>query len=101
MTDRTLQALTVARSVVGGELSASDISVVETDFIHAIVELSGGRPNAIDRLRVDEGDYIRAAGDVECTGTRGFSCGLPYYDHPVVPGFEWLHRTCDGRFVKL
>jgi hypothetical protein len=71
------------------------------DYVEAVVELAGGRPNTIDRLRVDEGDYIRAAGDVECTGTRGFSCGLPYYDHPVVPGFEWLHRTCDGRFVKL
>jgi hypothetical protein len=101
MTDSTLQAIEVARRVLRGELPASDLSVIETDFIHAIIELAGGRPNTIDRLRVNEGDYIRAAGDTECAGTRGFSCGLPYYDHPVVPGFEWLHRTCDGRFVKL
>ena len=61
--------------------------------------LEDGQTRSI--ARIDEGDYIRAAGDAECPGTRGFSCGLPYRDHPFVPGIEWLHRTCDGRLVKL
>ena len=97
MTDRTLQVIEGARRVVRGEV----VELAREDLVRAVVELAGGRPNGIDRLRVDEGDYVRAAGDAECPGSRGFSCGMPYRDHPVVPGFEMLHRTCDGRLFKL
>lgn len=110
MTDSTLQAIELARRIVGGEVFVMDIRVIETDFIRALVELAGGRPNKIDVLRVERGDWFRAAGDAECSGWHhpdgnraagGISCGRPYRDHPSVPGFEWLHRLCDGRLVKL
>jgi len=105
MTDQTLQAIEVARRIVRGEIVAE---LSRQDLAHAIVELAGGRPNAIDQRRVDLGDFVRAAGDAVCSGTpsallsnRSVSCNRPYYDHPAVPGFEWLRRLCDGGFVKL
>ncbi len=108
MTDRTFQAIESARHLVqearSGKFRKAAASV-SLDLAEALVELSGGRPNRIDRRRVDLGDYVRAGGDVECEGTRGLGrvvgCGRPYHEHPVVPGFEWLRRLCDGRFVKL
>lgn len=104
MTDRTLQAIEVARRIARGEIV---VEFTREDLAHALVELAGGRPNKIDRRRVEEGDYVRAAGDTECPGvirshySRVVECGRPYHEHPVVPGFEWLRRLCAGRFVKL
>lgn len=54
------------------------------------------RPNKCDAERIERGDWIRASGDVGCD-----ACGFQYRDHPLVPGFDWLHRTCTGRLVKL
>lgn len=54
------------------------------------------RPNRVDKHRIDHGDYVRASGDAYCK-----VCGHVYDDHPVVVGFEWLHRVCDGRLLKL
>lgn len=54
------------------------------------------RPHKPDQIRVDRGDYVRAAGDTECK-----ICGCLYYDHAPVVGYAWLHQLCDGRLVKL
>lgn len=54
------------------------------------------RPNKVDQHRVDQGEIVRAGGDVACD-----HCGHLYYDHPAVVGFEWLRRACDGRLLKL
>lgn len=54
------------------------------------------KANKVDKHRVDHGDFARAGGDVTCK-----VCGHVYYDHPVVVGFEWLRRACDGRLLKL
>ncbi len=64
--------------------------------IEAIIELLKFRPFKPDRIRVDRGDYTRAGGDVVCS-----ICGCCYYDHPNVRGYEWLHRACDGKLLKL
>lgn len=54
------------------------------------------RPYAPDQLRVDRGDWNRASGHCDCA-----VCGLNYFAHVPVLGFEWLTRLCDGRLVKL
>jgi hypothetical protein len=54
------------------------------------------RPFAPDQIRVDRGDYVRASQDVVCP-----TCGCEYWRHATVQGYEWLHRICDGRLVKL
>jgi len=54
------------------------------------------RPYKPDIIRVDRGDYVRASGMVLCE-----ICGVAYFDHAPVQGFEWLHRACDGRLLKL
>lgn len=54
------------------------------------------RPYKPDQIRVDRGDYVRASGLVLCE-----VCGVCYFDHPPVVGFEWLRRACDGRLLKL
>ncbi len=59
------------------------------------------RVNEVDRARIDNGDYIRCAGDAICPGHGREACGYPLWKHPTVPGCEWLHRRCDGRLVKL
>lgn len=64
--------------------------------LNAALRLVDTAPNKVDQRRVDHGDYIRAGGDVTCS-----ACGFLYYDHPIVVGFSWLHRICDGRLVKL
>jgi len=107
MTDATRNAIELARRISGGtrgELASRDEnelgrdraedSMTIIDFARAIVELS--RPNKIDQARVEACDWQRASGDVDCK-----HCKRPYYDHATVQGFEWLHRLCDGRFVKL
>lgn len=67
----------------------------------------GGRPLAITpafvaaqiRFAVNPIDFVRVGGDVVC------ECGKLMYDHPMdgpyYQGFQWLHRACDGRLVKL
>jgi hypothetical protein len=67
---------------------------IATTFAEALVALS--RPNKIDIARVDRGDYVRTSHLAICE-----PCGHTYGEHAIVPGFEWLHRLCDGRFVKL
>lgn len=54
------------------------------------------KPFKPDLIRVDRGDYVRASGEVVCE-----ICGCKYWEHPTVHGFEWLHRACDGRLLKL
>jgi len=47
-------------------------------------------------------DFVRAGGDVRCTG-----CRKPYKEHPLAEehigfdGYPYLHRLCDGTLVKL
>jgi hypothetical protein len=99
MTDATRNAIELAKRIHGGtrgELGRdrAEDSMTIVDFARAIVELS--RPNKIDQARVEAADWNRASGDVECS-----HCKRPYYGHATVQGFEWLHRLCDGRFVKL
>lgn len=119
LTDRTLQAISQARCFVDerpsplayiqrlgaivGEASAIEASA--RMLAEALLELA--RPNKIDAERIDKGDWHRASGEGICggrvidrEGTRG-GCGHAYAEHPVVPGFEWLRRLCDGRLVKL
>jgi hypothetical protein len=97
VTEQTLQVIEAARRIVRGEVV---VEFSRQDLAEAIVELAGGRPNRIDRWRVDLGDWTRAAGEAMCN-YRIVACGRPYHEHPVVPGFEWLRRMCDGRLVKL
>jgi hypothetical protein len=98
MTDATRNAIELAKQIAAGTvvLRCDDPLAKDTvvSFARAIAELS--RPNKIDQARVEEADWNRASGDVECS-----YCEKPYYDHATVTGFPWLHRTCDGRFVKL
>jgi hypothetical protein len=54
------------------------------------------QPYKPDQIRVDRGDYVRAAGDTICT-----ICNCVYYDHAPVVGYAWLRKLCDGRLVKL
>lgn len=104
MTERTFQMIEFARRIARGEIGIDDRDVVEIGpsvWVQVIVELAGGRPNAIDRHRVEDlGDWNRT-GDVACAGAREAACGRLYHEHPVVLGFEWLRRLCDGRLVKL
>jgi hypothetical protein len=98
MTQATADAIAYARDWIddpgGGEPGAQCDESIATTFAEALIELS--RPSKPDKKRIDEGDYRRASGLVICR-----RCRYPFFDHPVVPGFEWLHRLCDGRFVKL
>lgn len=61
-----------------------------------VVPIEAKRPNKVDKHRIDHSDYVHASGDVICR-----VCGHIYYDHPVVVGFGWLRRACDGRLLKL
>lgn len=54
------------------------------------------KPFRPDSIRVDKGDYVRASGMCTCA-----ICGCDYWEHATVKGFEWLHRLCDGKLVKL
>lgn len=47
-----------------------------------------------DRQAIDAGEYVRVAGESECT------CGLKHRLHPPVQGALWLIRSCEG-LVKL
>lgn len=49
-----------------------------------------------DTKRIDAGDWVRASNLSVCE-----VCGYQYWEHADVPGFEWIHRLCDGRLVKL
>lgn len=44
---------------------------------------------------MDEGNYMRAGGDVECA-----QCRLPYVEHPELPRFPTFHVLCSGEIVK-
>lgn len=98
MTDATRTAIEYARRITAGDVAVLPDGDRTLDtivsFARAIVELS--RPNKIDLARVEAADWQRASGDVACK-----LCKRPYYDHAIVVGFPWLHRLCDGRFVKL
>lgn len=52
------------------------------------------------RFHVQPLDFIRVGGQVVCD-----ECGKTMDDHPMDgpyhQGYRWLHRTCDGRLVKL
>lgn len=50
----------------------------------------------IDAERIDEGEWMRAAGACVCG-----VCGRPFYDHESVLGALWLTRLCDNELVKL
>lgn len=49
-----------------------------------------------DRVRLDEGDWFRAAGECLCP-----ICQRPYWRHPLVVGALWLHRLCTNELVHL
>ncbi len=55
----------------------------------------GRKPYKPDLIRVERGDWIRASGMCLCD-----VCGVSYFDHSPVTGYEWLMRLCDGRMVK-
>lgn len=40
--------------------------------------------------------FVRAGGGCVCG-----QCGAAYWQHAVDSEYEWLHRLCDGRRVKL
>lgn len=44
---------------------------------------------------IDEGNYARAGGDVECQ-----FCRQPYVEHPEISGFPTFHLLCSGAVVK-
>jgi hypothetical protein len=44
---------------------------------------------------MDEGNYARAGGDVECQ-----FCRQPYVEHPELPKFPTFHLLCSGAVVK-
>jgi hypothetical protein len=92
-TQATVAVIAAARRIAAAEVV---VEFTREDLARAIVELAGARPNKIDAARADFGDWDRSAGDAVCA-----SCELPLYDHPVVPGIEWLRRRCNGRLVKL
>ena len=54
------------------------------------------KPYRPDAKRIDAGDWTRASGQCVCD-----VCGCLYFEHAPVQGFEWMHRICDGRLVKL
>jgi hypothetical protein len=54
------------------------------------------RPYRPDVIRVERGDYQRASHLMKCN-----VCDCEYIEHEPVTGYEWLHRLCDGRLVKL
>ncbi len=102
-TDTTILRIAAARKFVAkrpnyDQSHVDYVSPIDQarDFAEALVELAGTRPNKVDAARVERGLWDRAAGDVVCE-----SCSFALYDHPVVPGIEWLRRRCDGRLVKL
>lgn len=59
-------------------------------------ELARRRPYKPDAIRVDRADWMRASGMSICE-----VCGVCYFDHAPVQGYEWLRRLCDGGLVKL
>lgn len=94
MTESTRNAIELARRIRAGELGRAISAPQLETLAFAIGELS--RVNEVDRDRVDRGDWIRASGDVPCP-----HCSFEYWRHPTVVGFEWLHKICTGRLVKL
>lgn len=54
------------------------------------------KPFRPDLKRIDAGDWVRASQYCVCD-----VCGFQYWEHATVQGFEWIHRICDGRLVKL
>ena len=104
MMQKTADAITYARDWIadpGGDPHAQCPESIATSFAEALVEIS--RPHKVDTARIANGDWVRASHLMICekalSGTT--KCGVAYIDHPRVPGYEWLHRLCDGRLVKL
>ena len=54
------------------------------------------KPFRPDVKRIDAGDWIRSSSQCVCE-----VCGYQFWEHATVPGYTWMHRICDGRFVKL
>jgi predicted nuclease with TOPRIM domain len=54
------------------------------------------KPFRPDVKRMDAGDWTHASSICVCD-----ACGYQYWEHAHVPGYEWVHRLCDGRLVKL
>jgi hypothetical protein len=51
--------------------------------------------SAEDRVRIEAGDFHRAAGACVCT------CGYPYNEHRPLIGARWLVKLCNGALVHL
>jgi hypothetical protein len=54
------------------------------------------KPSISDEIRIQRGHWDRASGESVCE-----VCACLIYDHPVVPGYPWLRRRCNGRLVKV
>lgn len=63
---------------------------------HEHAGIPSRRPFKPDAIRVERGDWVRASGMCICD-----VCGVSYFDHATVRGYDWLQRLCDGRLVKL
>lgn len=66
------------------------------DELEELKDDSNARPFRPDAKRIDAGDWTRACGQSVCD-----VCGYQYWEHATVQGFTWMHRLCDGRFIKL
>jgi chromosome segregation ATPase len=59
-------------------------------------EADRSRPFRPDQKRMDRGDWSRASQYTVCE-----VCGCQFWEHATVQGYQWVHRICDGRLVKL
>ena len=50
----------------------------------------------IEGRTLDRSGWYRASGAKVCD-----ACQKEYWQHPYVYGYDWLHRICNGDFVKL
>lgn len=49
-----------------------------------------------EKKSIEKGKWQEESLEKVCT-----ECGKEYYKHPTVVGFKWLHKLCNGGFVKL
>lgn len=59
-------------------------------------------PTRITEVTEQEKTYINFGNWMEGhLATICEECKHEYYKHPTVVGVHWLHKLCDGTFVKL
>ncbi len=68
----------------------------EFERLQSEQSVASKKPFRPDQKRMDAGDWQRASQYSVCP-----VCELEYWEHATVQGFEWVHRICDGKLVKL